>query len=257
MPSRPSSPSDSGRAAARPAQGTGRQSAGGARIRVLCVDDHAILVEGLKAQFAINGSIECVGHLESADNLLEAVESHQPHVIMLDIEMPGADVFESADRLRQRHPDSRFVFLSAHVRDGYLSAAYKCGAWGYFAKGDDLSDIVTGVQEVARSPHGVFVLGPKVRQRLRPAGTAGSTAHQKIPTDAPLAPRTALDSLTARELEVLRLIGKGRSRTEIAEELSRSPKTVDGHQERMMKKLKITTRAELMRFAIREGLVEA
>ena len=61
--------------------------------------------------------------------------------------MPGPDVFEMADRMRHMHPGLRFVFLSAHIRDGFLAAAYKCGAWGYFSKGDDLEDIVAGIRE--------------------------------------------------------------------------------------------------------------
>jgi DNA-binding NarL/FixJ family response regulator len=217
-------------------------------IRVLCVDDHAVLIEGLRAQFAIDGHIQVVGQLSSADKLLDEVERIRPDVVLLDIEMPGADVFETADRLRHKHPDLRFIFLSAHIRDGYLAAAYKCGAWGYFAKGDELVDISSGILEVARSKAGVFVLGPKVRQRCGAARPSSA--------DEPR-PQTPLESLTERELEVLRLIGKGLSRTEIATELSRSAKTVDGHQERMMKKLGITSRADLVRFAIREGLAEA
>ncbi len=225
---------------------------GAGGVRVLCVDDHAVLVEGLKAQFAIERHITCVGYLPSAADLLEEVARLVPDVVLLDIEMPGPDVFEMADRLRHMHPRVRVVFLSAHVRDGYLAAAYKCGAWGYFAKGDDLGDIVAGVKEVARSAGGVFVMGPKVRLRCAPA-PAGRTGIRR--ESGP--PRTALQALTPREIEVLRLIGKGRSRNDIATELSRSAKTVDGHQERIMKKLGIDSRAELMRFAIREGLAEA
>lgn len=225
--------------------------------RVLCVDDHAVLVEGLKAQFAIDGQIQCVGHLSSAANLVDEASRLKPDVILLDIEMPGPDVFEMADRLHRVHPNTRFMFLSAHVRDGYLAAAYKCGAWGYFAKGDDLSDIVAGVKQVARSDDGVFVMGPKVRQHCQPARAPllGDRSRTQ-PADQPR-PSTTLESLTPRELQVLRLIGKGCSRTDIARELSRSAKTIDGHQERIMKKLDIDSRAELMRFAIREGLAEA
>lgn len=225
--------------------------------RVLCVDDHAVLVEGLKAQFAIDGQIECVGYLPSAAKLLEEAERLQPNVVLLDIDMPGPDVFEMADRLRRSHPRMRFIFLSAHVRDGYLASAYKCGAWGYFAKGDSLSDIVAGVKEVVRSDEGVFVMGPKVKQRCQPVkpATFASRAASREPEDP--RPKTTLESLTPRELEVLRLIGKGRSRSEIAKELSRSAKTIDGHQERIMKKLDLHSRADLMRFAIREGLAEA
>jgi two-component system, NarL family, invasion response regulator UvrY len=222
-------------------------------IRVLCVDDHAVLIEGLKAQFAIDGQIRVVGRLPSAEKLLSEVAQLKPDVVLLDIEMPGPDVFETADRLRHGHPDVRFVFLSAHVRDGYLAAAYKCGAWGYFAKGDELEDIVAGIKELARNTAGTFVMGPKVRQRC---GAAPAARHRGTPmSGAPVA--TPLDSLTAREVEILRLIGKGLSRVEIAKELSRSAKTVDGHQERLMKKLGIQSRADLMRFAIREGFAEA
>jgi two-component system, NarL family, invasion response regulator UvrY len=219
-------------------------------IRVLCVDDHAVLVEGLKAQFAIDGQIRVVGRLPSAEKLLSEVARLEPDVVLLDIEMPGPDVFETADRMHREYPKLRFVFLSAHVRDGYLASAYKCGAWGYFAKGDELEDIVAGIKELARSTAGTFVMGPKVRQRCAAAPATGPRR-----ADAPV--KTPLEQLTAREVEILRLIGKGLSRTEIAKELSRSAKTVDGHQERLMKKLGVASRAELMRFAIREGLAEA
>lgn len=220
-------------------------------IRVLCVDDHAVLVEGLKAQFAIDGGIEVVGRLATAARLVDEVERLRPGAVLLDIEMPGPDVFEMADRMRHAHPRTRFVFLSAHVRDGYLAAAYKCGGWGYFAKADDLEDIVTGVHEVARSTAGTFVMGPKVRERCGQwHGTPTAATRGQTP-DPPLT------HLTPREVEVLRLIGKGLSRVQIAKELSRSAKTVDGHQDRLMRKLGIGSRADLMRFAIREGLAEA
>jgi DNA-binding NarL/FixJ family response regulator len=218
-----------------------------AGIRLLCVDDHAVLVEGLKAQFAIEGSIRVVGRLPSAERLLEETAALNPDVVLLDIEMPGPDVFEMADRLRHAHPQLRFAFLSAHIRDGYLASAYKCGAWGYFAKGDELEDIAAGIQEIARSTGGTFVMGPKVSQRCGQARVAAGSSP----------PETPLKSLTAREVEVLRLIGKGLSRTQIAAELCRSAKTIDGHQERIMRKLGISSRADLMRFAIREGFAEA
>jgi DNA-binding NarL/FixJ family response regulator len=220
------------------------------------VDDHAVLVEGLRAQFAIDGRIEVVGRLGSAESLLADVARLTPDVVLLDIEMPGPDAFEMADRLRHENPRVRVIFLSAHIRDGYISAAFKCGAWGYFAKSDELEDISEGVLKVARSPSGTFVLGPKVQQRCRPGQNPGAAA---VPagTRPEAAPETPLSTLTDREVEVLRLIGKGLSRNEIAKQLCRSAKTIDGHQERMMKKLRVDSRADLMRFAIREGLAEA
>jgi len=224
-------------------------------VRALCVDDHSVLIEGLRAQFAVDGSVRCVASLGSADELIDAVGEHRPDVVVLDIEMPGADVFEVADRLRHLHPGTRFVFLSAHVRDGFLASAYRCGASGYFAKGDDLEEIIDGLKRIARCAEGTFIMGSKVRARCQPPKKPAQRSAAKPASGGP--PNTLLESLTQRELEVLRLIGKGLSRGEIGEELARSPKTIDGHQERIMKKLRVDTRAELMRFAIREGLAQA
>lgn len=234
-------------------------------VHVLCVDDHEVLIDGLRAQFEADGRVRCIGALPSADRLIEEAERLDPDVVLLDIEMPGADVFEMADRLRQRRPKQRFAFLSAHVRDGYLSAAYRCGAWGYFAKGDDPHDIVDGLVTIGQSRRHTFVMGPKVRQRSAPSsGTRRGLRIMEAPGGEPAADgasvaevRTVLDTLTNREVEVLRLIGKGLTRCEIASELCRSPKTIDGHQDRMLKKLGVPSRNALMRLAIREGLAEA
>lgn len=227
-------------------------------VRVLCVDDHAMLVEGLRAVLATrpdSESISLIGGLSSADGLFDAVQQGNPDVVVMDIEMPGPDAFEVADRLRHQRPELKVVFLSGHIRDGYIASAYNCGASGYFSKSDDLQDVISGLKDVARAPQGAFIMSPKVRERVRPV-EGGFARAGGMPASA-TAPNTPLSQLTAREVEVLRLIGKGLSRTQIAAELSRSPKTIDGHQDRMMKKLGIATRADLLRFAIREGLAEA
>jgi two-component system response regulator NreC len=215
-------------------------------IRILCVDDHRFLVEGLQARFELEKDLECVGSLPDADRLIEEAMRLKPNVVLLDIEMPGPDPFEVTENLQRQCPDVRVIFLSAYVRDHYISAATKAGAWGYFSKSDDAKDIVEGIRKVAG---GTFAFGAKVQERCQTAPTG--RRGEIVP------PKTRLDSLTAREQEVLRLIGKGLTRSDIAEALCRSPKTVDGHREAIMEKLDIHDRAELVRFAIREGLVEA
>lgn len=231
-------------------------------IRVLCVDDHKVLVDGLQVQFGIDGTIRVVGCLPSAEQLIDEAVRLNPDVVLLDVEMPGPDAFEIADRLQRMLPNVRVIFLSAHVRDVYIAAAYKCGASGYFSKADDLKAIGAGIREVAKNrgnEAGVceFVMGPKVRERCLTPRPVSRFSRSKAGSPEGGSPSTPLGELSDRELEVLRLIGKGKSRNDIARELSRSVKTVDGHQDRIMKKLGIQTRAELMRFAIREGLAEA
>jgi DNA-binding NarL/FixJ family response regulator len=226
-------------------------------VRVLAVDDHALLLDGMRVQLGLDPEIDFVGSLPDPSGLLDAVERLRPDVVTLDVEMPGPEVFESADRMRQRFPDVRFIFLSAHIRDSLLSAAYRCGASGYFAKGDDLRDLAAGIKRVARAVRGTFVMGPKVLAQCPAARAVRSVRRTRRASAEDAPPVCALDRLTSREIEVLRHIGGGKGRVEIGKTLSRSPKTVDGHQERMMKKLGIATRADLMRFAIREGLVQA
>lgn len=228
-------------------------------VRVLCVDDHAVLVEGLKARFAIDGGIEIVGRLPSAARLSEEVDRRHPDVVMLDIEMPGPDAFEMTDRMRHKHPEVRVVVLSAHIRDAYISASFRAGVCAYFSKSDELEDIIRGIHQVARNRNASFLLGPKVSERCRPVAVKSGEAEARNNSGVMRngEPATLLESLTAREAEILRLIGKGLSRTQIAAQLCRSAKTIDAHQGRMMKKLGIEARADLMRFAIREGLAQA
>jgi DNA-binding NarL/FixJ family response regulator len=232
-----------------------------ATIRAICVDDHAVLVEGLKAHFAIDGRIEVVSRLPSAAKLLEETRRHGPDVVLLDIEMPGPDVFEVAATLTRSQPGVRVIFLSAHIRHGYISASFAAGASAYFAKSDELEDIVQGIKDVVERASATFVLGPKVRELCKPAsvwrrGPQAPSAGARSGDTVPASPETRLSGLTVREAEILRLIGKGLSRVEIAEQLTRSVKTIDGHQDRIMKKLGASSRAELIRFAIREGLAE-
>lgn len=223
-------------------------------IRVLCVDDHAFLIDGLKARFALEKDIECVGRLSTADNLVEEAKRTRAEVVLLDIEMPGPDAFEAAADLKRRAGDVRVIILSAYVRDHYIDAAYKSGCWGYFSKSDETDEIITGIRKVAG---GEFAMGPKVRDRVQPAKRHRSGSNAASAPSAAPAGNSKLGLLTPREEEVLRLIGRGLTRTQIAQTLSRSPKTIDGHRELIMKKLDIHDRAELVRFAIREGLVEA
>lgn len=246
------------------------------KIRVLSVDDHAFLAEGLRARLAIEDDMEVVGHLNKADGLVAKVREMNAQVVLLDIEMPGADPFEALGELRRACPEVKTIILSAYVRDRYVDQSVRAGAWGYLAKSDDPEKIISAIRDVVA---GRFTMGPTVLERCRqmgrgdlssptdppgllamgndgqapdlsPAPPAGPTGDGQTP------PSSRLGSLTPRELQILRMIGKGMSRTDIAKVIFRSPKTVDAHRASIMEKLAIRDRVELARYAIREGLVE-
>ncbi len=213
-------------------------------IRVLCVDDHAFLIAGLAARFADDPGFELVGTLECADRLVETAEALVPDVILLDIEMPGRDVFDTIEALGAAGIPARIVLLSGHVRQTYLDLAIQAGAWGYLSKRDDPSTILGCIRDVHE---GRFAFSPEVSAAcgLKPRTGGGEER-----------PTSRLGRLTARELQILRMIGRGMPRNEIASALHRSPKTIDAHRSSIMDKLDLHDRVELARFAIREGLVE-
>jgi len=215
-------------------------------IRVLCVDDHPVLLEGIRARFKLEPGLELVGELSSAGNLVAEVKKHTPDVVLMDVAMPGLDPFAAATDLRRQSPEVKTVFLSAHIRDHYLDAAFRAGAWGYLFKGDHIEDIVQALKRVA---DGEYVFSPRVLERVRVRGVADRAGESKR--------SSKLEALTPMEVQVLRMMGQGLSRTRIAQTLHRSVKTVDTHRAAIMKKLNIHDRTELALFAAREGLVNS
>jgi DNA-binding NarL/FixJ family response regulator len=211
---------------------------------VLCVDDHAFLVEGLQSRLSMEGDIEIAGWLATASDLLDEVERTAVDIVLMDIDMPGTDPFEVIQDLARSRSDVRVIMLSAFVRDHYVDQALKAGAWGYVSKSDDPEAVIDAIRKVMRSE---FAFSPIVIERCQPS---------KDGTPRTDRPRTKLDLLTPREIQILRMIAKGMSRVDIAESLHRSPKTVDNHRAAIMEKLGISDRVELARYAISEGLVE-
>lgn len=211
-------------------------------LRILCVDDHEFIAAGLAARAAAERDVEFVGSLASAEGLIEAIDRLHPHIVLLDLDMPGPSPLEAMSEALRRTPRTRFVVLTAHLRDVNIAAALRMGASGYFCKSDSPSAIFAGVRRAAR---GERALGADVQARLEGSGDSGQDGAA-----------TRLDRLSPREVEVLRLVGKGMSRADIARHLIRSLKTIDAHHTAIMRKLDIHDRAELTRYAIREGLVE-
>lgn len=214
--------------------------------KVFCVDDHDLVIDGLRLRLEQEDDIEVAGSLHSADGLLEAMKNTGAEIILIDVEMPGPDPFEVISDVERMFKDAKVIVLSAHIRDHYLDEAIKSGAWGYLSKNDDVDELVNAIRRVAK---GEFVLGSLVAERCKHVENNG-----RRPKRDHMASK--LETLTPREMQVLRMIGRGLGRKEIADELHRSARTIDNHRASIMRKLNISDRVELVRYAIREGLVE-
>ena len=195
-------------------------------IRVLCVDDHGLLAEGLRVRLGAERDFEVVGWLPDADRLLEEARRLEPDLVLMDVEMPGSDPFEVTTDLRRARPSVKVVMLTAHVRDHYMSAAFKAGVSGYFSKTDDLGVLVDGLRRIAR---GDFVLGPSVSERARPLRLR---SRERFTADSMSA---KIDGLTGREQEILLPDRSGtvaaRDREDALaepEDRRRSPREADG-----------------------------
>jgi len=211
--------------------------------RILCVDDHELLADGLAGRMSLERDLEWAGRLPPADSLVEEAQSRHADIVLLDLDMPGRDPMEALVDLQRSAPGVKVMILSALLKDNLIDQAVQRGASGYFLKTDSPAEILQGIREIAS---GRTAFSPAVQERLITSRRAGANG-----------PATPLQSLTPRELEVLRLIGQGLSRAEIARRLYRSLKTIDAHHTSIMRKLNIHDRAELTRYVIREGLAEA
>lgn len=214
-------------------------------MKILLVDDHALLRETLAERLDKEPSFSVVGTASNAGEALEMCREDQPDVILMDIDMPGLDCFDAARRISSVHPGTRIVFLSAHAHDRYIERALAVGAMGYLTKDESPEKVVAAIREVARNR---VCFSEEILQRMvvgeRRVGlaTAGSSR---------------LSSLSNREVEVLGYLARGLQKKEIARVMHVSRKTVEKHAENLMRKLDIHDRVQLARFAIREGILSA
>ena len=148
-------------------------------IRVLCVDDHGFLIDGLQARLEVESDMEFVGRLATADDLPAHVERTKADVVLLDIDMPGADVFEAIDELRRRRPAARAILFSAYLRDQYLDNAFAAGAWGYLSKSDETDVVMDGIRKVAR---GETAFSPELKRALTSSKRSSSALVSATPS---------------------------------------------------------------------------
>ncbi len=211
------------------------------KIRVLLVDDHAILRQGLRAILESAFDIEVVGEAGEGRDALCLVRELHPDVVLMDISMPGMNGLTATRYIRENYPDVKVIILTQHDNLEYVKPLMDMGASGYVLKQNADVDLINVVRAVYR---GQTFVTPELADALARARLEGEEYNDP------------LEKLTPREREVLILIALGHTNKEIADILMISPKTVDVHRTQLMKKLDLHNVADLTRYAIRKGLVE-
>ncbi|MAE63298.1 MAG: DNA-binding response regulator [Phycisphaeraceae bacterium] len=213
------------------------------KIDVVLADDHEIILDALKHRLAAEPDIDVVATAHTADEAIDVCLEHRPDVVVMDINMPGMICFDAAKRIMSASTQTRVVFLSGFIQDGYIDRALKVKAWGYLAKTSPTPQLVDAIRQVAR---GRVYFSSEVQSRMVVDPGETTLEGEK---------NTLLSTLTNRELEVLLYVARGLSKKEIASTMHVSVKTVEGHTEKLMTKVDIHDRVELALFAVRENLV--
>ena len=214
------------------------------KIRVLVADDHTIVREGVSLLLQGQPDIEVVGEAKDGCEAVEKCLQLHPDVVLMDMAMPELNGLEATKRIKASRPETHILVLTVHESDEYFFQALQAGASGYLLKGATSAELVAAVRAV--SSGGIF-LHPDVAQKLV------AEYLRRISSDH--SSSTRYDGLTPREKEVLILIAEGHTNQQIAEQLVLSPSTVQTHRTNIMEKLNLHNRAELIKYAIRQGLI--
>lgn len=212
-------------------------------IRLLLVDDHAVVRSGLRMLLEHEADIEIVGEAATVQQTLEQVARLKPNLILMDIGLPDGTGIEATQAIKQTWPEVAVVALTIHEDEEYFFPMLQAGASGYVPKRAAPEELLTAVRTAAR---GEIYLYPSLAKLLVRDYLTGSQAVD---------PAT-LSELTDREQEVLAYLAEGSSNPEIAEALFISPKTVARHRENIMSKLNLHSRSELVKYAIRKGIIQ-
>ncbi len=226
------------------AERPGWTRAGGQRIRILIVDDHAILRQALHQLLELRQEVEVVGDAANGREAIAATEKLMPDVVLMDMVMPGLNGLEATRQIRKRFPKTRVLILTGYMEDEQILSALRAGAAGYVVKASDTEELLLGLQAVHRGNtyfSSAISDGDAVNQYLWQAKKEDGKAGYEL--------------LTSREREVLQLIAEGYSNQRMAQELFISVKTVEAHKAHIMSKLHARNRTDLIRYALRKGLV--
>jgi DNA-binding NarL/FixJ family response regulator len=213
------------------------------KIKVLVVDDHTIVRDGICALLSLAGDIEVVGEATNGSEALKKVGELNPDVVLMDIAMPVMGGLEATRRINKEFPRTKVLVLTQYDDKEYFFPVIESGASGFISKAAASSELSAGIRSVYR---GDSYLSPSVTRLLveNYQHAAGERTN-----------RDPYNNLTGREREVLKLLAEGRSTQEISEMLIITPKTVEGHKTNLMAKLGVHNRVELVKYALRKGII--
>ncbi len=216
----------------------------GALIKIILVDDHPMMRDGLRYAIQTQPDMKVVAEAGNGVAALDVVGQHKPDLILMDISMPGANGIDVSLQIRSLYPQIKIIILSGLADEGYVSQTIKAGLNGYMLKANAATELISAIRAVM---DGHMFLSPEV--------TCAVMAQYKEFLNTKSTPAASL--LSKRELEVLKLVAEGLRTKEIADRLKIGVKTVDTYRARLMTKLNCNSTTELVRYAIRQGIVEA
>lgn len=207
------------------------------KIKIIVVDDHQLFREGMLSLLAKNDGLDIVGEAENADRFFELMDTADPHVVLIDITMPGLNGLEVIKMSKSRYPAAKFIVLTMHAEGQYVVRAVRNGAFGYLIKNADEQELLDAIETVAS---GKKYFNSEISQLM-----IGNMAIEE----------ESDKKLSEREQEVLELVSEGKTTKEIAEQLFVSARTVETHRVNMMKKLNVQNTAELIKKAAHLKLI--
>jgi DNA-binding NarL/FixJ family response regulator len=215
--------------------------------RILVADDHSIVRHGLKALLGSQHGLEVCGEASNGREALDAAKKTKPDLVVLDLTMPEMDGLQAAHAILDAQPDTNILIFTMHFSKEIARHVLRAGARGYLLKSDSETDLVAAVDQIR---HGQCFITGQLAAVMLENFVAGETQE---PTPENPIPGT---SLTQREVEIVQLLGEGKSNKEVAAKLGVSTRTIESHRNHIMHKMSFTSFSELVRFSIRAGLVE-
>jgi two-component system response regulator NreC len=209
------------------------------RIKIILADDHVVVRKGLRSLINQEQDMTVIGEADNGLQLLNLVEKLQPDVVLVDLKMPILNGIDAAAEIHKRFPDTHTVILTMHADQAYVDKALQAGVSGYVLKEEDIGELCTTIRHAARGDR-YFSIG--ISHQIEANFSSGETHPNMFPI------------LSLREQQVFQLVAEGKTNNEIANILSISARTVEGHRAHMMSKLNLKTHIDFVHFALKHGI---